>query len=158
MGFTKKLLDEQLLMELAGYAAEKIFYGYENASSLNSQRLLNANRIVTKIEVIATMTNKDEIKMCRTFSHLTNTNLQIFPDYVTESLMLKVDFNQHHKIYKATTKVKKLLIRNLHVLEMLVQQLLVKKELTGTEVRQILTNTSDTKKVLTLNSHNLLFM
>merc|ERR1712187_151680 len=80
--FTKKLLNEQLLMELAGCVAEKIFYGYENASSLNSQRLLSANRIVTKIEVIAAMTNKDEIKMCRTFSHLTNTNLQIFPDYV----------------------------------------------------------------------------
>merc|ERR1712187_868889 len=136
--FTKKLLDEQLLMELAGYAAERIFYGYENASSLNSQRLLNANRIVTKIEVIAAMTNKDEIEMYQTFSYLTNTNLQIFSNYVTEFLMLKVDFNQHHKIYKATTKAKKLLIRNLYVLEILVQQLLVKKELTGTEVRQIL--------------------
>merc|ERR1712187_478256 len=135
--------------ELAGCGAERIFYGYENASSLNSQRLLNANRIGTKIKVIATITNKNEIKMCRTFSHLTNTNLQIFPDYVTDSLMQKVDFNQQHKIHEATIKVKKLLLRNLHVIEILVQQLLIKKEMTGSEVRQILTNTSNTKKVST---------
>merc|ERR1712060_482253 len=134
--------------ELAGCAAEKIFYGYENASSLNSQRFLNANRIVTKIKVIATITNKDEIKICQTFSYLTNTNLQIFLSYVTDFLMQKVDFSQQHKIYEAIIKAKKLLLRNLYVIEILVQQLLIKKKLTGSEVRQIFINIFNIKKVL----------
>ena len=47
--WTKRYLQEQLLVALAGRAAEEVVYGPDELSSFNQHRLMMARQIVTKM-------------------------------------------------------------------------------------------------------------
>jgi cell division protease FtsH len=59
--FTKRYLEEQLLTVLAGRAAEEIYYGEDEMSTMQQRRLVMARRIVTKLVVSTAMSPGDTI-------------------------------------------------------------------------------------------------
>eukprot|EP00951_Prasinocladus_malaysianus_P047741 scaffold651765_cov42-Prasinocladus_malaysianus.AAC.1 len=54
-------MEEQLLMVLAGRAAEEAIYGQEEMSTINQRRLVMARRIVTKLVVASSMSDNPAI-------------------------------------------------------------------------------------------------
>lgn len=59
--FTRQYLDEQLLMTLAPRAAEELYFGPENMSSMNQRQLVMARRIVQKMIASGNMDTVDGI-------------------------------------------------------------------------------------------------
>lgn len=53
--FTKRYLEDQLLVTLAARAAEELAYGLDEMSSINQRRLVMARRIVQKLVVSGNM-------------------------------------------------------------------------------------------------------
>ena len=59
--FTKRYLEEQLLTVLSGRAAEEVYYGEDELSTMQQRRLVMARRIVTKLVVSTGMSPGDVI-------------------------------------------------------------------------------------------------
>merc|ERR1712050_656162 len=66
--FTRDYLDDQLVMTLAGRAAEMIVYGTADVSTIAQERLENARRIVTKLIASASMSEAHSLASFRTVS------------------------------------------------------------------------------------------
>jgi cell division protease FtsH len=140
--FTRNYLEEQLVMELAGIAAEKILFDKDNVSSIAEERLSNARRIVTKLVVSASMSESKLNSSFRTASYAlkgtSRTNLQIVPWYASSIQMTELDQVRQRKIVEGLRTTTRLLSRNLLALDELTKTLIAKKKMTGNEIRKII--------------------
>jgi len=144
--FTRRYLEEQLLTTLAGRAAEEILYGFEELSTINERRLVLARRIVAKMVVSSAMSDNPAIGP-RTLSVPVavgdKTLVQYVPDRISgytheiaESEMYKL-LNGGHREAKA------LLERNRALLDHVVEELMERGQLTGTELEAMVEKYGD---------------
>lgn len=137
--FTKRYLEEQLLVVLASRAAEEMAFGPDEMSSINQRRLVMARRIVQKLIVSGNMDVVDGI------GHQTISNpwqhgrskIQVVQPRVTAEMHEVVDKAMEEKLNDAYRRVKELVERNRTAFDELVKVLLKDNVIQGTQVRSI---------------------
>jgi cell division protease FtsH len=138
--FTKRYLEEQLLTVLAGRAAEEIYYGEEELSTMQQRRLIMARRIVTKLVVSTGMSPGDVIGP-RTIASPKSTGgralAQIVPKFVSPDLQDEANKRMKAMLEAAYQETKTLLARNRKALDALVDRLMAEDTLYGDEIRSL---------------------
>ncbi len=138
--FTKRYLEEQLLTVLAGRAAEEIYYGEEELSTMQQRRLIMARRIVTKLVVSTGMSPGDVIGP-RTIASPKSTGgralAQIVPKFVSPDLQDEANKRMKAMLEAAYQNTKTLLARNRKALDALVDRLMAEDTLYGDEIRSL---------------------
>ncbi|KAI8110063.1 hypothetical protein M9435_001743 [Picochlorum sp. BPE23] len=138
--FTKRYLEEQLLTVLAGRAAEEIYYGEDEMSTMQQRRLVMARRIVTKLVVSTAMSPGDTIGP-RTLSipktQGTRSLVQIVPKFVSPELQDEANKRMKSMLEDSYLQAKAMLSRNRQALDALIEELMQNDTITGHRVREI---------------------
>jgi len=144
--WTKRYLEEQLLVALAGRAAEEVVFGLDELSSLNQHRLMFARQIVHKM-LNAGMSEHPDFENIRTLgAQWTDSSSEPgrFQTYTIQtdqnqsrSEWVDVDLEMEMKLNGAYEEVKALLTRNRPCLDKLVEALLQTERLEGDAVRAL---------------------
>ena len=138
--FTKRYLEEQLLTVLAGRAAEEIYYGEDELSTMQQRRLVMARRIVTKLVVSTGMSPGDVIGP-RTISAPKSTGgralAQVVPKFVSPDLQDEANKRMKAMLKASYQEAKTLLARNKKALDALIDRLMAEDTLDGDEIRSI---------------------
>lgn len=149
--FTRRYLEEQLLVVLAGRAGEEMLFGMDELSAMNEKRLITARAIAAKLCLFGSMRD-DPVLGARA---LTRPDFQgwrveqTIPDTVTDSAVLKTDMQMYILLNESYEKTLALLRRNRTALVKLVEVLKEKVSVSGDEVRDIveeLGNSNDLTK------------
>jgi cell division protease FtsH len=146
--FTRNVLEDQLVMELAGRAAE-IVLSCEEFSITNDERIANARRIVNKLSTAA-MLDLPTSASFRThyamFEGPMRTTLHLMSSSASHIFMPEYDEIRHRKMEEGMMKAINLISRNRAALDEVTKTLLYKKKLKGTEVREIIKKTTRTEE------------
>lgn len=138
--FTKRYLEEQLLTVLAGRAAEEIYYGEEELSTMQQRRLVMARRIVTKLVVSTGMSPGDKIGR-RTLSiprsQGSRSLAQVVPKFVSPDLQAEANNRMKTLLEQAYEEAKTMLTRNRDALDALIDELMEQDTISGDIVRSI---------------------
>jgi cell division protease FtsH len=139
--FTRGNLEEQLILEFAGRAAEKIVYG-QNLSVLSQERLINARQIVSKLVASAALSDLPSLGLYRTATHFSKgpfgINMQLLPKYVQNAQMFEYDEARQSKMDDGFMNALQLISRNREALDKITEKLSVKKRISGQEIKKIL--------------------
>ncbi|CAG9461273.1 unnamed protein product [Pedinophyceae sp. YPF-701] len=148
--FTRRYLEEQLRMELAGRAAEEVLLGVDELSSINQRRLVNARRIVEKLVVSEALighngSNAAPRTIARKLEGVggAKKTFQVVPDTVSGSTHAGCDEQMTALLSEAYDDARAMLVRNRAALEALVDELLEKESLTGEQVRDLVSRLGD---------------
>jgi cell division protease FtsH len=138
---TCNYLENLLIVELAGRAAENLFYKKNELSYICQERLTRARQIATTLVITGVMVDSSLlnclnsiISLSKIYSH----HIQKIRKYVLDELMYEGHFKQQTKISKGLRKATVLLIRNHSMLVKLTKQLYVRKKLSLDELQLIL--------------------
>ena len=138
--FTKRYLEEQLLTVLAGRAAEEVYYGEEELSTMQQRRLVMARRIVTKLVVSTGMSPGEKIGR-RTLSiprsQGSRSLAQIVPKFVSPDLQAAANERMKYLLEESYEEAKAMLQRNQGALDALIDELMKKDTISGDTVRSI---------------------
>lgn len=138
--FTRRYLEEQLLMVMSGRAAEQVAYGGDEVSTINQRRLVLARRIVTKLVVAGAMSDDHRIGP-RTVSHPIDKGgdrlIQIVPSTVSGYTHEAVEEDMSSLLNTAFLDVQRILARNRDALDAIVEALLERSTLEGDEIREM---------------------
>ena len=144
--FTKRYLEEQLLTVLAGRAAEEVYYGEDELSTMQQRRLVMARRIVTKLVVSTGMSPGDVIGP-RTLSTPKSSGgralAQVVPKFVSDELQDEANVRMKAMLKTAYEETKTLLVRNRKALDALVDALMAEDTLDGASIRAIVEREAD---------------
>ena len=144
--FTKRYLEEQLLTVLAGRAAEEVYYGEDELSTMQQRRLVMARRIVTKLVVSTGMSPGDVIGP-RTLSTPKSSGgralAQVVPKFVSAELQEEANVRMKAMLKTAYEETKTLLVRNRKALDALVDALMAEDTLDGASIRAIVEREAD---------------
>eukprot|EP00747_Dinoflagellata_sp_TGD_P153748 gnl/TRDRNA2_/TRDRNA2_177427_c0_seq1.p1 gnl/TRDRNA2_/TRDRNA2_177427_c0~~gnl/TRDRNA2_/TRDRNA2_177427_c0_seq1.p1 ORF type:complete len:820 (+),score=-33.75 gnl/TRDRNA2_/TRDRNA2_177427_c0_seq1:97-2556(+) len=144
--FSRNQLENQLVVELAAIAAEKIFRKKNDVSYIAQERIANARRIATTLVIEADMSDGPLLTYSRStpsLSKIYTRNVQKIRNHVSDESLYKGHNNQQNKINEATRKASALLIRNRLALNELAKELYVRKELSSSELQLLLGKTVD---------------
>lgn len=137
--FTRRYLEEQLLVVLAGRAGEELLFGMDELSAMNEKRLITARAIAAKLCFFGSM--RDDLVLGA--RALTRPDFQgwrveqTIPDTVTDSAVLKTDMQMYILLNESYEKTLALLRRNRTALLKIVEVLKEKVSISGDEVRNI---------------------
>ncbi len=138
--FTKRYLEEQLLTVLAGRAAEEIYYGEDELSTMQQRRLVMARRIVTKL-VVSTGMSPGAVIGPRTISSPKSTGgralAQVVPKFVSPDLQDEANKRMKAMLEASYQETKSILERNKKALDALIDRLMAEDTLDGDEIRSI---------------------
>jgi cell division protease FtsH len=150
--FTKRYLEEQLLTVLAGRAAEEVYYGEDELSTMQQRRLVMARRIVTKL-VVSTAMSPGETIGPRTLSipksQGSRSLAQIVTKFVSPELQNEANARMKSLLEESYNEAKVILSRNRDALDALIDELMQHDTITGERVRDIIeakANPEDLKK------------
>jgi ATP-dependent Zn protease len=138
--FTRNLLEDQLVMELAGRAAE-IILSCKEFSITSHERISNARRIVNKL-ITASMSDSATSASFRTHSSMfegpMRTTLHILSCSASNIIMPEYDELRQTKMNEGMIRAINLVSRNRAALDEISKTLLSKKKMRGSEVRDII--------------------
>eukprot|EP00878_Enallax_costatus_P004612 GHUV01004857.1.p1 GENE.GHUV01004857.1~~GHUV01004857.1.p1 ORF type:complete len:341 (+),score=89.46 GHUV01004857.1:225-1247(+) len=167
--WTRQYLEQQLVMILAGRAAEELVFGREEMSSLHQHKIMQARQIVHKmlnagfsshpdfehIRGLGTTYIDPSMEPNRYTSYITQTDT-----HQTRSEWVDVDMEMENKLNQAYVEVKGMLSRNRGALDAVTQALLTNERMSGEEVYDVLAKTLDnedlTKRLKALEGVELL--
>ena len=149
--FTRRYLEAQVKMELAGRAAEEILLGVEELSSINQRRLMMARRIAEKLVLAGALHDSGDIGpriLSRKLEGIgSQTLFQVTPWTVTTETHAQADELMGRILNDSYQEVKRILLRNRVTLDKLIEELLANETIAGDTVREIVRNTGDQNDV-----------
>lgn len=141
--FTKRYLEEQLITVLAGRAAEEVYYGEEEMSTMQQRRLVMARRIVSKLVVSTGMSPGKKVGR-RTLSiprsQGSRSLAQVVPKFVSPDLQAEANERMKCLLEEAYNEAKTMLKRNSDALDALIDELMNHSTISGDSVRSIVEN------------------
>lgn len=137
--WTRRYLEDQLLMVLSSRAAEEIVFGVDEMSTINQRRLVMARRIVQKLMVSSGLEPADGIgpRSLTIPQRSGRATKQVVPPRVTIDTYETVEAAMEKKLHVAYSKAMDFMERNRKAVSALTDALVAKNLLSGDEVREI---------------------
>ena len=144
--WTKRYLEEQLLVALAGRAGEELVYGRDGMSSLNQRRNMLARQIASKMLNSGMSEHPDyaNLRGLGTTWYDTSFEPGRYQTYTittdleqTQSEWVDMDVEMEKRVNGSYDQVKDLIARNRTCLDLLVRLLIEQEKVTGDEIRAV---------------------
>jgi hypothetical protein len=139
---TRNHLEEKLILELAGMAAETLFYDEYDVSSIGHEKYHKVSHICAELNstIVLNRSNALEQSIAKEFmgQHLSTSSIPIIPKLKRTTTLTN---NEQRKINEGFQKARLILSKNFLPLCIILGRLLDKKRVLGIEVREILCNT-----------------